>query len=278
MSKSLSYNEFPLSRPGPKKPANPAPLKELQEHTATRVAVSGCNFSDVTEAEKEWDEIETQFRAILIRAEADIEKWAIRAKSFRDRRGYRLMGYRSWELFCSKRLKFTSSWINIKIKKSLPAPPPDQDEIGAEAGSDPTQEIPPDDQENAATDQITPIDDSGESEEKPQTIASLESKPPKPDPWQSVKQEVASVYGEVTKALKELKDQIAIARGYNVFEFVGAIEQDMNNIKQTLAAAKPTQVCETCRPGSPAQAKNCRVCHGVGMVPKCVNERQRTPT
>lgn len=129
------------------------------------------------------------------------------------------------------------------------------------------------DPQSAFTTPETPIADS---EEKQENEPPLESQPPDPDPWQPVKREARDVYARVNASLNQLKEAVQLARGYHVFEFVGAIEQEMNSIKQTLAAAKPTQVCETCRPNSPAQAKSCRVCHDVGMVPKCVNERQRT--
>ena len=248
MGKSLSYNEFTLGRPEPKKPV---PLKELQEQAPTRVPVSDCNFYDVTEAEKEWDEIETQFRAILIRAEADIEKWAIRANSFRDRRGYRLMGYRSWELFCSKRLNYTSSWIDKVIRKALPAPLPDQDE-----------EPEPEDQaqEPKAHQPSSPEPDEA----------------PEPDPWQSIKQEVMDVYAPVNASFKQLKETLQWARGHAVFDFVSQeVEQDVGNLLGTIKLAKPTDKCPTCRAQTPEQAKSCRTCKTIGLVPKQIAERGR---
>lgn len=81
------------------------------------------------------------------------------------------------------------------------------------------------------------------------------------------------MYGSVATALERLKTQVSIARGSPVFCFVASIEQDMDNIKQTLKLAKPTEICEKCRPFVPEAASSCRVCHNVGMVPQCINAK-----
>ena len=96
------------------------------------------------------------------------------------------------------------------------------------------------------------------------------------DPWRPVKQEIATVYGDVSKGLQWLRDQIAIARGYGVFDFVSeVVEQDLANLAGTIKMSKPTAECPTCRAQTPEQAKNCGTCKAVGLVPKHYAERGR---
>lgn len=159
--------------------------------------------------------------------------------------------------------------------------------VARNRGSVSGQQVTDSDPKTAVTTKTTPIENLPKKQEnesppesqppEPDPADDLDARPdpPEPDPWQPVKQEARDVYGNVATALERLKTQVSIARGYPVFHFVGAIEQDMNNIGQTVRLAKPTEVCEQCRPANPAQAKNCRVCHDVGMVPKSINDRAK---
>ena len=89
------------------------------------------------------------------------------------------------------------------------------------------------------------------------------------DPWAEVKGNIRDAFRPVKEAAKALKEAIAVARGYPVFKFVGAIEEDLKNIEATLTTARPTEVCRWCQPEKPGDVKvGCKACRGVGLVPK----------
>lgn len=198
-----------------------------------------------------------------------------------------------WERWCDTALPFSPRWARGLMKMAThfdTLPSPKQTDllesttsvqsamrvlqpetvIGPEVTSAPDGQIAPDDPENA--DSLPWDTQTDEQIPKPD----CKSEPPEPDPWQPVRREVATVYRDVAAAFERLKNQIAIARGFTAFDFVSTvIEQDLANLWAAIGLAKPVAECPDCRAQTPEQAKGCRTCKAIGLVPKHIAERGR---
>ena len=201
-----------------------------------------------------------------------------------------------WERWCNTALPFSRRWARGMMKLHADYEAIEQPEqirllesatsvqsalrvlqpetiIGAEVVAYPDRQIATDDHENADLDD----NDAPPEGHISQPDLNVEPpEPPEPDPWQEKKREVRDVFAGVAAAIERLKDQIKLARGWNVFDFVSTvIEQDLANLAGTIKLAKPTTECPTCRAKTPEQAKSCRTCKTIGLVPKQIAERGR---